>query len=323
LQVAAIGGRDLCVSSPKDIAEYKAFIVGSGFGGQCAALALRHRGVPDLRVVERRDFMGGTWSQTSYPGVDEHVCSPLYSIGDEPHECPQIYADQAELDEYTNHVLNKYGTYDVTGIDTNVERATWDECACHWFVQTSDIQDYHALFAIPDSGPRSNTLMPEFEARGCFDGTSFHTNGWDSSYDYHGKRVTVTVIGSGASAAQGIPATAPEVEHLHVFQRAPHWIVPRLDRVFSKLGRFLLRSDFVTRVLRTVIDWNFESRVLSFKYSTRLLGILGARPALKQPKQTPPIRSMVSVAERLPSHGTSFLAPTSARRCLDFPICLL
>jgi len=48
---------------------YKVVIIGSGFGGQCAAISLLKRGIHDFRLLERRSFMGGTWSQNSYPGA--------------------------------------------------------------------------------------------------------------------------------------------------------------------------------------------------------------------------------------------------------------
>ena len=43
----------------------------------------------------------------------------------------------------------------------------------------------------------------------------------------------VASIGTGASAIQYVPAIAPEVEHLTVFQRTPIWITPRLDEPFT------------------------------------------------------------------------------------------
>ncbi|MFX9058170.1 NAD(P)-binding protein, partial [Acinetobacter baumannii] len=48
---------------------YHVIIIGSGFGGQCAALRLKSHGIDDFRILERRPFMGGTWCQNSYPGA--------------------------------------------------------------------------------------------------------------------------------------------------------------------------------------------------------------------------------------------------------------
>ena len=83
-------------------------IIGSGFGGQCAAINLIKKGLTDFLILERRDFMGGTWCQNSYPGAAVDVQSPLYSISHEPYNWTQMFAEQAELQEYTNHVIDKY-----------------------------------------------------------------------------------------------------------------------------------------------------------------------------------------------------------------------
>ena len=63
---------------------FQVVIIGSGFGGQCAALELRDAGIEDFRILERRSFLGGTWCQNSYPGAAVDVQSPLYSISREP-----------------------------------------------------------------------------------------------------------------------------------------------------------------------------------------------------------------------------------------------
>ncbi|HFB64090.1 MAG TPA: FAD-binding protein, partial [Aeromonadales bacterium] len=57
---------------------YKVIIIGSGFGGQMAAINLNRQGFDDYLILERRDFMGGTWSQNVYPGAAVDVPSPLY-----------------------------------------------------------------------------------------------------------------------------------------------------------------------------------------------------------------------------------------------------
>ena len=47
---------------------YNVIIIGSGFGGQCAAINLLKQGITDFIILERREFMGGTWCQNTYPG---------------------------------------------------------------------------------------------------------------------------------------------------------------------------------------------------------------------------------------------------------------
>ena len=77
------------------------------------------------------------------------------------------------------------------------------------------------------------------------------------------------------------PAIAPDVAELHVFQRTPHWVIPRPDHVFSAWQRALLRNKWIYKLLRVLIYWMLESRVVGFKYSKTMLDILGTRGAKK------------------------------------------
>jgi cation diffusion facilitator CzcD-associated flavoprotein CzcO len=51
------------------------------------------------------------------------------------------------------------------------------------------------------------------------------------------------VIGSAASAVQLVPAIAPIVERLHVFQRTPNWVLPKADTPYTDEQR----EEFRTR----------------------------------------------------------------------------
>lgn len=259
--------------------KHTAIIIGSGFGGQAAAVNLRRIGIEDFLILERRSWMGGTWSQNSYPGAAVDVQSPLYSLSFEPYPWSQMFAEQHELVEYTNHVLAKHGLREKTQLNANVNRVEWDEAQQLWQIFTDRGETYQAQFLINASGPLSTPVIPHFKGRDTFKGRSFHTNAWDHDYDHRGKRVAV--IGSGASAAQVIPAIAPDVAHLDVFQRTPHWVLPRPDHVFSKFERSLLNNRVVYKLLRTVIYWALESRVVGFKYSKTMLNWVAQRPALK------------------------------------------
>lgn len=259
--------------------QHKVIIIGSGFGGQAAAVNLRRIGIEDFLILERRSWMGGTWSQNSYPGAAVDVQSPLYSLSFEPYKWTQMFAEQDELVEYTNHVLAKHGLREKTQLNANVMQVKWLDDKGLWEVQTETQGTFYGQFLINASGPLSTPVIPAFKGRDTFKGHSFHTNAWDHDYDYKGKRVAI--IGSGASAAQVIPAIAPDVAKLDVFQRTPHWVLPRPDRVFSPFERALLGSKLVYKALRTLIYWALESRVVGFKYSKTMLKLVAERPALK------------------------------------------
>lgn len=244
---------------------YAVLIIGSGFGGQCAAVNLLKAGIDDFRILERRDFFGGTWCQNTYPGAAVDVPSPLYSLSFAPYRWSQMFAEQAELRRYTEQVIEQFGLRERVELGADVERVEWDEAEKRWLVHTRARGTFRTQFLINASGPLSQPVIPHFPGMDRFQGKTFHTNNWDHSYDYRGKRVAI--VGSGASAAQVIPAIAPQVEQLHVFQRTPHWVLPRADRKFGRFQRWLLGLKPAYKLLRWLIYWQFETRVIAFKYS--------------------------------------------------------
>ena len=256
-------------TAPREVLTTEVVIVGSGFGGITAALMLRGMGLEDFAILERRPFLGGTWLQNTYPGAQVDVPSPLYSIEAEPYDWSQLFAPQPELAAYTEHVVDKHGLRSKTQLSTEVLGMAWEEASRTWLVRTSAARDYRARFVITATGPLSQPVIPEFVGLSEFRGPAFHTNRWDHSVDLRGKRVAI--IGSGASAAQVIPAIAPEVAELHVFQRTPHWVMPRKDRVFTPRQRALLRRPWAYKLLRSFIYWEHELRVIGFKYAPWIL----------------------------------------------------
>jgi cation diffusion facilitator CzcD-associated flavoprotein CzcO len=260
---------------------YKAIIIGSGFGGQCAALKLKKQGIEDFLILERRDFMGGTWCQNTYPGAAVDVQSPLYSIESEPYDWSQMFAEQNELQLYTNHVIDKNNLRDKTQTGANVSKIEWHEADQAWQVHLRDQPSIRAQLVI--SGPLSTPVIPAFKGKESFKGKSFHTNNWDQDYDYRGKRIAI--IGSGASAAQIIPAIAKDADELHIFQRSPHWVLPRPDYVFKPWQRKLLKNKALYTLLRKAIYWQLESRVIGFKYSQTMLKLAAQNKAVKHIKK--------------------------------------
>jgi len=261
---------------------YKAIIIGSGFGGQCAALKLKKNGIEDFLILERRDFMGGTWCQNTYPGAAVDVQSPLYSIESEPYDWSQMFAEQDELETYTNHVIDKNGLRDKTQTRANVSKIEWYEADKLWQVHLQDQPTISAQFVINASGPLSTPVIPDFKGKESFKGKSFHTNDWDQDYDYRDKRIAI--IGSGASAAQIIPAIAKDAGDLHIFQRTPHWVMPRPDYVFKPWQRKILKNKALYKLLRKAIYWELESRVIGFKYSQTMLKLVAQNKAVKHIK---------------------------------------
>src|SRR5690554_522043 len=261
-------------------------IIGTGFGGQSTAINLLKNGIHNFVMLERRGFMGGTWCQNSYPGAQVDVQSPLYSLASEPYPWSQMFAEQAELETYTNLVIDKYQLREKARLNFNVQRIAWKAEQLYWLVTSDDGQQLQARFVVSAQGPLSNPVIPDFKGRERFQGESFHTNQWNHQFDYRNKRVAV--IGSGASAAQVIPTITPAVQTLHVFQRTPHWVLPRPDRVFSPRVRRWLGKRWVYQTLRKTIYWALEWRVFAFKYAHGLMKLFAQRPALRHLRKQVP-----------------------------------
>ena len=274
---------------------FEVIIIGSGFGGQLAALNLSKLGIDDFLMLERRDFMGGTWSQNVYPGAAVDVPSTLYSLSSEPYDWTQMYAEQSELNAYTDYIINKHKLREKTATNSNVTKIEWRDDLQHWHISIEGGDSYHAKFVVNASGPLSTPVIPDFKGRDSFEGKSFHSNNWDDAYSVKDKRVAI--IGSGASAAQIIPAIAADVAQLNVFQRSAHWVMPRKDYVFKKWQRAALRKKWVYKALRTLIYWALEYRVIGFKYSQSMLNLVGKRNAhklIKKQIKDPELRAKVT-----------------------------
>lgn len=268
------------------MSEHEIVIIGSGFGGIATAIRLVQAGITDFRILERRSFMGGTWCQNTYPGAAVDVHSPLYSLAAEPWPWTQMFAERDELEAYTNAVIDKHDLRSKTVLEANVSEVRWDEARSRWIIGTEGAGTFEARMVVNASGPLSTPVVPDFPGRDRFAGVAFHTNGWNHEVDLRGK--SVAVVGSGASAAQVIPAIAPEVGALHVFQRSPHWVLPRPDRSFSPVSRRLLGVHPLYRLLRWAIYWKLESRVVGFKYSPWALDRFAQRHALRHLAQQVP-----------------------------------
>lgn len=258
---------------------YTAIIVGTGFGGISAARALRAAGIDDFVMLERRPFLGGTWRQNAYPGAAVDVQSPLYSLSGEPWDWEQMFASGEQLRDYTAHLLDKHRIHELAWTGAEVRSAAWSDDEHTWTLALADGREVRGRYVINASGPLSQPHIPAFEGLDRFDGPAFHTNDWRHDVPLDGRRVAV--IGSGASAAQVIPAIVERVGELHVFQRSPHWVMPRPDHTFSALERRLLRNPAAYRALREAIYWGLETRVIGFKYSETMLRLLAERAARK------------------------------------------
>ena len=220
--------------------DHEVVVIGAGFAGIGASIRLTDAGIDDHVLLEEGDDVGGTWYWNQYPGVAVDIPSFSYQFSFERRtDWSRVYASGKELYAYARECAEKYRVRERIRFGVRVEAAAFDDDAAVWRLQTGGGNEVTARFVIGATGVFSQPKPPDIPGLERFGGVTVHTARWDPELDLAGKRVAI--IGTGASAVQVIPAIAPVVEHLTVFQRTPIWCLPKPDRPLSPLVRRILR----------------------------------------------------------------------------------
>ena len=254
-------------------------IIGTGFAGLGMAIRLQQAGRSDFLILERAAEVGGTWRDNAYPGAACDVESFLYSFSFEPNpDWSHMFARQGEIWAYMRGVAEKYALRPRIRFGAGVAEARFDEATQRWDVLAEDGRRFRARVLVTGCGGLSRPKKPEIEGLDSFTGTLFHSARWKHD-DFGGKRVAV--IGTGASAIQIVPAIAPEVARLFVYQRTAPWIMPRPDRPISPREKRMYRAaPGLQRLTRNAIFWRRELYGIGMIKDTRIMA-LGERIAKK------------------------------------------
>ncbi|QLL07700.1 flavin-containing monooxygenase [Mycobacterium vicinigordonae] len=233
----------------------KVAIIGAGFGGLGAAVALRRVGIDDLVILEAADGVGGTWRRNTYPGAACDIQSHLYSFSFAPNKSwSRTYARQPEILAYLESVADDFDLRRHLMLGTRATSARWN--GVRWDLSLGHGEVLTVDVVVCAVGLFGALRFPDIPGLDDFAGTLMHTAQWDPGVDLAGKNVAV--IGTGASGVQVIPELAKAAAHLTVFQRTPPWMVPKDDRPYSatELARFR-RDPLATRRTRWQI-WKFQ-----------------------------------------------------------------
>lgn len=235
-------------------------IVGAGFGGIAAAIELRAHGIRDVTIVDAADGIGGTWLHNTYPGAACDVPSHLYSYSfAQRTDWSRLCSPQPEILAYLRGVAAEFGIDELVQTGVRIIDARRDEADRPWTVTADDGRTWTCDVLIVATGQLNRPVSPDLPGVDSFTGTMFHSARWDHDHDLRGRRVAV--IGTGASAVQFVPAIAPEVGHMTVFQRSGNWFLPRRNRRFPAWWRFAIarvpglqaaRRRFITEYCETL-----------------------------------------------------------------------
>jgi cation diffusion facilitator CzcD-associated flavoprotein CzcO len=285
-------------------------IVGTGFAGLGMAIRLAQAGITRFTLLERADEIGGTWRDNHYPGAACDVESHLYSFSFEPNpDWTRTFAGQREILEYLKACANKYDIYPHIRFGAGVASARWDEASARWNVRLEDGATLTARVLVSGCGGLSRPGRPDIPGLERFQGKKFHSARWDHSFALDGK--DVAVIGTGASAIQIVPAIAPVVHRLCVYQRTPPWILPKPDLPIPPSRRALYRREPALQALRRrMIYWEREALGLGFVSQPRLLWAaqIMSRRYLRKSVASPGLRAKLEPRYKM---GCKRILPTN------------
>ncbi len=245
---------DEAVTPAGDITpDYEVVIIGAGFGGIGAGVELQRKGISDFIIIEKWGAVGGTWHANKYPGVAVDIPTFIYSFSyEQKTSWSSLFTPGAELEEYANEMVDKYNLRQRLRLNTTVSSNEFDEANNLWRILLDGGEVITARFVINACGGLEQPKMPEIDGLDSYKGKLMHTALWDNDFDLEGKRVAV--IGTGATSLQLVPAIAPEVGHLTVFQRTPIYVLPKADLKYNWFLRALFGFPGVARGIRVLMD---------------------------------------------------------------------
>jgi cation diffusion facilitator CzcD-associated flavoprotein CzcO len=217
-------------------------IVGAGLGGIGMAIRLQDDGETSFVLLEKADRVGGTWRDNIYPGAACDVQSHLYwfSFDDQP-DWSRIYPLQPEILANVERLVARHGLAPHIMFNAELAVARWDDTRALWHLSLRDGRVITANALITAWGQLNRPSTGNIAGAESFAGRQFHSSRWAQDVELDGLRVAS--IGNGPSAAQYIPEIAQSSRHLTVFQRSPNYVVPRLDRAYTKEERQFFLDD--------------------------------------------------------------------------------
>ncbi|MGE0782897.1 flavin-containing monooxygenase [Mycolicibacterium sp.] len=216
-------------------------IIGAGFSGIAAAVALKKKGIEDFVILERSAGLGGTWRHNTYPGAEVDLESHIYSFSFERYDWTRTHAGWHELLAYLHYVAHKWDLVPHMRFNEEVRQVSWSDERQDYTVATSSDTDHGRFTAVLSAVGFLNTPAkpPFLRDDHEFPGPICHTSEWRDDLDMTGK--SVGVLGTGSSAVQVVTEAEKVASKVTVFQIEPNWMLPKQARDFSPVERRLNR----------------------------------------------------------------------------------
>src|SRR5438270_1077961 len=148
-------------------------VIGAGFSGIGAAIALQRADIDDFRLLEEGDGVGGAWHWNRYPGIQVDIPSFSYqfSYAQRP-DWSRVYAPGDELKAYAEHLVDSYGLRSRLQLRTPVTGAEWDDGEHVWRLRTGDGEGFAARHVIGATGVLTKPKPPDIPGLEDFAGTT-------------------------------------------------------------------------------------------------------------------------------------------------------
>jgi cation diffusion facilitator CzcD-associated flavoprotein CzcO len=242
-------------------------VIGAGFSGIAAAVALKRQGLTDFTIFDGASGVGGTWWHNRYPGAEVDLESHIYSFSYAPADWSRNYARRGELHAYLERVVDAFGLRAHLALGENVTSVTWSDDRGGYEIRASSGATHGPFRAVISavgflSVPRIPALTREDTG---FAGVICHTAQWPDGLDLTGKRVGV--LGTGSSAVQVVAEAAACAAEVKVFQREPNWLLPKGSRDFSAAERRLNRHPLVRRWRRLMLYLRYDVRQMRMSHA--------------------------------------------------------
>jgi cation diffusion facilitator CzcD-associated flavoprotein CzcO len=269
---------------------FRVAVIGAGFGGIAAALALKSEGIDDFVILERAHDVGGVWRDNTYPGIACDVPSSSYSLAAAPNpEWSRTFGRGNEIWRYTRQVADAAGIRSHVRFGEELLDASWDDERHRWAITTTGWQ-LTADVLVDCCGSLAEPSIPDIPGLLDFQGAMFHSARWDHDHDLRGKRVAV--VGTGASAIQFVPEIQPDVARMVVFQRTPAWVVRRGDRPVTAVERRVFRAFPALQELQRKLQFAIREHLLypvilrrpAWRIVMQALGRLHLRQQVRDPR---------------------------------------
>jgi cation diffusion facilitator CzcD-associated flavoprotein CzcO len=192
---------------------------------------LKRAGFLDFTIFEKSDGIGGTWFDNTFPGCEVDVQSHAYCFSFKPYDWSRNFAGGEEVLQYLLDTVSETGIGSHFRLCSEVRSVDWDNGTSTYHLTFASGDRFVADVVVSCVGTLNNPRYPAWDGLDDFQGPHFHTARWERQHDLSDKQVAV--VGTGSTACQVVPAIAPLVKQLYLFQRSPTWVFPKPARDFE------------------------------------------------------------------------------------------